>query len=726
MADDGDPGAPDDTDAGGEWANEVGRRPAGDDARGVTLDGEGDDEETFWAAYGRAEAERNPEATLARPDAASTTLENISRADLREHYGPIRTLFKQREASYTSFQRQLTQAWVSQTYDQYLATLVARMLYIVGAGVLLAAAVGGGVLGAARYGALPRVVPVVGLPAGTAAGLAAGLSVAGGVGCAALYWAWRRVGRIRTRIARRRREINYNLPYAITFMYALARAGVNFDRIVARLADSTDAYGAVGQEFDRVVRNQEMFGNNLYVGLQNLRAVTPSEELRRLADDLVTVLETGGDLAGFLRDEVDAALETAIAEQESFIERLELLSEVFVVGFVAAPLFVLVVLIVVSFLGADTLGVIALLTYAVIPLALLGFVVLVDAVNQPFVEREVSFTTGRDPPSAPPAAPDDPEWRGAYERTRRLTGIRDRLRDQVVRTRDEPWRALLFSVPLGVALPVAGVLTGEVPFAVDALLARPVEVTTELAVVPVVVAATTVALVYEYRERQERAVKRRFPDLLELLAASNRRGLSLSRALDIVADSASGRLGDELRLLRNDVRWNADLPGAFEAFGDRLSSPALTRTVNLVAEGSRVTSDLHVVLEIAATDTAERVRLERDRRQTLQSYLVIVVIGFLVYLLVVLLLAANFLDPLEAFAAGGTADGAGLATAGTAPVSLGAVPVDQLRVLLFHSALIQGFGSGVLGGKLAENSLYSGLKYGVGLTLVAVVAFAVV
>jgi len=288
--------------------------------------------------------------------------------------------------------------------------------------------------------------------------------------------------------------------------------------------------------------------------------------------------------------------------------------------------------------------------------------------------------------------------------------VRNRLGAQLARVRDDPWRALLFSVLVAAAVPVAAVLTGAVAPGYEALLSRPVAVTTALAAAPVVVAATPVAVVYEYRRRQELAFRQRFPDLLQLLAASNRRGLSLSRALDIVTESASGRLGEELRRLRNDIEWNADLPGAFEAFGDRLVSPTLTRTVNLVAEGSRATSDLHLVLEVAATDTAERARLKRERRQTLQSYLVIVVVGFLVYLLVVLLMAASFLAPLERVGAAG-------ATADAGPISLGEVPVDQLRVVLFHSALIQGFGSGVLAGKLAENSLYSGLKYGVGQAL---------
>jgi len=703
----------------GDPDDEPRRDAAGDqteDARGVTLDGAetGD----FAAPDRTADDLKHPEETLSRPEQLPASFEDISRADLREHYGPIRTLFKRRGGHFRTFQHQLTQARERRTYDQYLAAAVARTAAILAAGIAVGVLAGVGLPAAARLGLLPRSIPGANVPITAVSGPIAGIAVLGGFVVAAGYFVWRRYVRIRRRIGARRREITYNLPYAMTFMYALAQAGVNFDRIVTRLADSGGTYGAVAEEFDRVVRDMEVFGNNLYTGLENLSAVTPSEELSRFADDVTSVLESGGDLAEFLRDEVDTQLEAAVDEQEAFIERLELLSEVFVVGFVAAPLFALVVLIVVSFLGADVIAAIELLVYVVIPLALVGFGVLIETISGPFTERAVSFSPG-DEPTPPPTNVDDPEWRGAYERDRRLSGFRERLADQFARVEDEPWRLLLFSVPIGLAIPAVGVTVGSLRVGPAALIADPVPVTTVLVVIPVVVATAPVSVVHEYRRRRERAVERRFPALLKLLATSNRRGLSVSRALEIVAESTAGRLHTELRKLRNDIAWNADLPGAFEAFGGRLSSPRVTRSVTLIAEGSRATGDLHVVLGVAARDMAERVRLDRDRRQALASYLVIVIVGFLVYLLVVLLLAANFLDPIEAASAGAAAAGGG-------PVSLADIPVDRLRVVLFHSALIQGFGSGMLAGQLAENDLYSGLKYGIALLILAVVAFTVV
>jgi flagellar protein FlaJ len=46
--------------------------------------------------------------------------------------------------------------------------------------------------------------------------------------------------------------------------------------------------------------------------------------------------------------------------------------------------------------------------------------------------------------------------------------------------------------------------------------------------------------------------------------------------------------------------------------------------------------------------------------------------------------------------------------------------------VFFHSALIQGVGSGLLAGKLAENDVLAGLKYSIALVAITLVVFLVI
>jgi flagellar protein FlaJ len=46
--------------------------------------------------------------------------------------------------------------------------------------------------------------------------------------------------------------------------------------------------------------------------------------------------------------------------------------------------------------------------------------------------------------------------------------------------------------------------------------------------------------------------------------------------------------------------------------------------------------------------------------------------------------------------------------------------------VFFHSALIQGIGSGLLAGKLAENNVLAGLKYGIAIVVLSTAVFVVI
>jgi flagellar protein FlaJ len=80
-----------------------------------------------------------------------------------------------------------------------------------------------------------------------------------------------------------------------------------------------------------------------------------------------------------------------------------------------------------------------------------------------------------------------------------------------------------------------------------------------------------------------------------------------------------------------------------------------------------------------------------------------------------------YLDPIAAVSAEQSA-----ADGPSGPVGFSSVPIDLYKAVLFHSALIQGVGSGLLAGKLADNSVRSGLKYSLLLVVLSVLAFALV
>ena len=657
--------------------------------------------------------EPEPEETLSQPLYEPREDRTPTRAELIEAYGYVRGFFKHRPGRYRGLQRRLKQARIRDTYDEYLADS-ARLA--AAAGVLV------GVVTAAVALTLAAVgveLPLVG--AGVSAATVVQASVVGlllGLGTALATWGVRNYYLPRRAVAARRREINLTLPAAITFMYALSRGGMNVVEVSRRLADAEDVYGETAHEFDLLVREMDLFGNDLLQAMSNVRALTPSDNFRRFLDDMLGVVESGGDLAAFFQEEAESSMDDAIEEQESFVGTLGMLGELYVVGFVAAPLFIIVVLVVMSFLQPGAVDVITLLVYLVFPLSMVGFLVLVDSLSQPFRTPGVDRSAADRRPSPSPAARADERFE-AYQRSQPDNDLQALLRTPIDAFRRRPILSLAATVPVGMLVAAGAVLAGLAEPSIPALQADPLGTTWWLGIAPFLLATVPVAVLHEHERRRALEISERFPEVLSILASANRMGIGVVDAFDLVTRWTGGALADELERTRNDVRWNHDLTGALTRLADRLHVPDLSRTMSLLAEGSRSSGDLHGVLQVAATQTRNHARLRRARRREIGSYVAIVVLGFLVYLLVILIMEVSYLQPLADLPEPSVPD-----AAGDAPIPLAGGPVEQYRVLFIHSTLIQAIGSGLIAGKLAENDALSGLKYSIGLVVLSMAVFA--
>jgi flagellar protein FlaJ len=684
------------------------------------------------------------------------------RQRIREQYGQVRAYFKLHPERFRDLQRWLNQGRYGTSYDDYLTRTVRLSAYATASGVVLGLLLSvllvyGGLVESVQS---PVTVPASSLVTflaahkillGTAAlTLTSGL-LAGGLTAVVRYYAPLSRARLRGR------SIDVVLPHAIIYMYALSYGGMNFIEVLRSLATSSD-YGEVSREFDMVLRDMDLFGNDLYTALRTSRNLTPSTNLEQFLDDLLTVLDSGGDVTRFLDDESETYVEEAMEKQEDFVETLSMFSEIFIAAFVAAPLLLIVTLIVISFLGGETLVQLFALTYLVFPLGMLGYLLLIDLVSQPYSPktaapplettpleelREVALDlasflrtevrslreqhwnagTTQSAGTTRSAATDGgyletPDVRlDIYRRDKLLDDIKRLFNDPVVLLRRQPTLSLFLTVPLALVALAGVVVLGMATPSTQAFVTQPVRTTAWLVLLPFAVVAVPLSAFHERRRHRERAIERRFPDTLNVLSSANQMGIQLPDGLALVARWSSGTLARELSKLHNDVSWNHDTAAALEAFADRLAVPQLARVVRLIAKGGQSSGDLSRVLSVAAEDSRNRYKLERARRRSMNSYVVIVVIGFLVYLFVILMLSASYLAPLAELPAVQPTDGM------TMPINVGAVPVDTYRLVFFHSAIVQGVGSGLLAGKLADNETLSGLKYSIALVALALLAF---
>jgi flagellar protein FlaJ len=624
--------------------------------------------------------------------------------DPRAEHGAVRGYFRANPERFARVRRWVRQGRLGTPYDAYLARAVSYTVVAAGAGALVGAALTGLLVlaGAVPFGVLPFLVGTL------AGGVLAGAGTASGC---CLYPA--------LRARRRANEIDAHLPHATVFLFSLAHGGTDLYGVVERLAGAQRTYGALADEFALLADETTRYGAGFFAALGRAREDTPSETFETFLDELNSVLEAGGDVNRFLREQADKHIERAERIQEQLLEDLATLAEVYVTLVFAGPVFLVVILVVISFARPSAFGLLQALVYVAIPAAVLAFYALFRSEVGPYAAR-----TG-DLKLRPDTAPDPPDdERVAAYRAEREPSPRERLlRRPLAALVETPRLALYVGGGLGFLAAVALALAGVVPRTPAGAFAEPIAATTAFAVLPFCTAGLPYAVVYERERRRRREIRRDFPAALEVLADANRNGVPLAESFDLVSRRLSGPLATEIERLHNDTGWSADPEAALARFADRLGSPAVSRATALLVESVHATGDLAPVFDIVGEDLSRRNDIRENRRQGMQPYLLVVVIGTFVFLGIVMAFDLHFLPVAERAAE--RASGAGAAL-NAAPIRVQDIHPQGYRTVFYHAALVQAAANGLLAGALVDDRLASGVKYAVALVALTAAVFLLI
>ena len=178
----------------------------------------------------------------------------------------------------------------------------------------------------------------------------------------------------------RKRNIDQMLPYAVHYLSAMSGAGVVPVDVFLSLAKNR-IYGETAVEASYIVRDIKLMGYDLVHGLKTVAATTPSYRLQEFLQGAITIVSSGGDLESYLKLKADQFVVENMREQREFLETLGLIAETYVTAFIAGPLFLIVMVSVMSIMGGADMMTLYLLIYMVIPVASIMFVVLVSSLT---------------------------------------------------------------------------------------------------------------------------------------------------------------------------------------------------------------------------------------------------------------------------------------------------------------------------------------------------------
>lgn len=177
----------------------------------------------------------------------------------------------------------------------------------------------------------------------------------------------------------RARDINAKLPYALNYLTTMASAGATPEQIFASLAKQP-IYGAVAHEAAWITRDVNLLGMDIVTALGRAIERSSSAKMQDLLQGAITSLTSGGDLRTYFYNKADQYLYENRQDQKRFLDGLGVLAESFVTVVVAAPLFLIVILSVMTSLGGSAYQTLLLgyvLIFALLPLSQLGFAVTI-------------------------------------------------------------------------------------------------------------------------------------------------------------------------------------------------------------------------------------------------------------------------------------------------------------------------------------------------------------
>lgn len=519
----------------------------------------------------------------------------------------------------------------------------------------------------------------------------------------------------------RESSIEKNLPYGITFMYALDKGGLNLVEMFEELAKSEESYGELAVEMQSLINNMEYFGQDHQNALRDLAEETPSDQLREFLQDLVSRLESGAGTTEFLNSKSKESLDKAKENQENFLETLELLSEFYVTIFVATPIFVIVILMAMAMIGAGNIIHIFLVIYGLIPVLSIGFLVLVLTITEDNSVGALQLEEEREKLDYTKAKEEYSEEKYQKEiKNMKESGPIEKILTKPKQTvKEEPILATIYTTPIALAYILLSILLFANPLNI---LENPITITGIYLVIPAFIIFGPVSIVYEIESRKQNKMIKRLPGILASISKATKVGMNLPQSIHNVEKDTKGRLGEELGKIHNDITINQDVKNALIRFSNRVKNPQISRTIKLIVKANETTGDIGDILEIAGKDIQKRNKLEQQRISTMNSYIAVIVMAFLIYIGIILMLDITFLDAIEEMAQEFEADEedidtpdagqgeAAQAAQGGVGVSPDQLPVGHMKMAFFHSTIIQAITTGLITGYLRTNNLYSGIK----------------
>jgi flagellar protein FlaJ len=149
-----------------------------------------------------------------------------------------------------------------------------------------------------------------------------------GVGASALGFPFY----LQNEIENKKRDIDKQIPYALTFMSILSSSGATPLEIIRRI--SREDYGQISNEFRKVLFRVDILGEDVVTAMNGLVHNTPSNLFRDICIDITNIIYGGGGLKSYLETKGKDLMAIRRQTYKEFVDSLAIFGELYLGGVV--------------------------------------------------------------------------------------------------------------------------------------------------------------------------------------------------------------------------------------------------------------------------------------------------------------------------------------------------------------------------------------------------------
>jgi flagellar protein FlaJ len=206
-------------------------------------------------------------------------------------------------------------------------------------------------------------------------------------------------------------------------------------------------------------------------------------------------------------------------------------------------------------------------------------------------------------------------------------------------------------------------------------------------------------------------IEYRLPDFLRDVAEAGRFGMTLAGAVVVASRGRYGKLTPEIKKMAARIDWGVPASEAIRLFAETINTPVVNRVSAIIMKSNDAGGNVADVLTLVSNDTKQEQLMEKERKLSMSTYIAVIYIAFMVFLVTIIILNSTFLPQMEKAGEETSSimeDQSGPA-AGAGGAMIQAQAIGSIKFAYLIASLAHAMGDGLIAGALSTGKIKNGL-----------------